>query len=114
MGIELVARTDLGLEGGAGVVFAVSEDDLGLGTCQVAEPVQQLRLSGVPGKAAQGVDFGLNGDGFAEDFDLFRAVDDAFAESASGLVADKHEVNIGAPEIMAKVMEDTAALTHAG
>lgn len=78
-----------------------------------AGPIEEFGLARVGREAANGVDLGADGDGFAEDADHGCAFDEFAAEGAVGLVADDDDVDALAPEVVLEVVKDAAAGAHA-
>lgn len=92
--------------------FAVDQIQLRV-MIEVTDPVDQLRLPGMGGEAAQGVDLGLDRDALVQHAYRRRAVDYVAAKSAGRLETGEHQVTFAAPEVVLEVVDDAPAGAHA-
>src|SRR3954447_859035 len=60
------------------------------------------------------MDMGADRDVLAEQVEGLRAVDNPSSWRASGGEPDEHDAGVGAPDVVAKVVADTAAGAHPG
>ena len=80
---------------------------------EVADPVEQLRLPGVRGEAAEGVYLGFYRDALMEDFYILRTVDNATPQCALSLKTGEDQMAVVAPEVVLEMMDDSPAGAHA-
>ena len=90
----------------------IDEDHLGF-SLESLQPVDQTVFIRVAADAGQGVDLGINLNRLVEQFHFFRSVYEQTAESSNGLIADKQNHTLRAPEIMFKMMSDPPGIAHA-
>ncbi len=66
------------------------------------------------GEAAERDHLGPDGDGRSQDLDTRGAVDDLPPERSAGHEADREKRDATPPEVVLEVVDDAAAVTHAG
>ena len=76
-------------------------------------PSQQLRLVGMGGETINGVDASPNRNILTENVHLLGAVNNLARKSPNGCVADEHDLEFLATEIVLEVMAHAAAGAHA-
>ena len=93
------------------VLFAVNKERT-FRTGQLL-PSQQLRLVGMGGETINSVDASPNRNILAENIHLLGAVDNTARKSPNGCVADEHDAQLLAIEIVLEVVAHAAAGAHA-
>ena len=79
----------------------------------MAQPLQNLALSGVCGKPVDGEHSGPHRHVLVEEADLFGAFDNLAARGPLRLEADNHDAGALAPEVVAQVVLDPPCVGHA-
>ena len=97
-----------------GFGLTVGQDETWAARGQMSGPVDQLGLSGVSRESAERVNGGPHDDLFAEDPHILGSIDQPAAQRAFRLESDDHHGHISAPEVVPQVMDDPAAVAHAG
>jgi len=96
----------------ARAVFSMSEDDTRFTWRDMAEPVQQIRLSGMSTEAAKGMNLGAYYNLFTVNTHPRLAFHQASAQGPVSLVAHDHDMGFFAPKIMLEVMQDAPGVAH--
>src|SRR5262245_26152113 len=92
----------------------MSQHDARLARCDDVEPTHQIGLACVRAESAERMDCRFHGDLFAENFDLFLAIDKPSAERALTLITDDQHVRAGLPKVGSQMMKNAATVAHAG
>ena len=79
----------------------------------MAHPIQQVGLAGMGAESAQGVHVGFDGNFFAENLDVFRAVHQQAAQRAYGLIANHEHMCFRLPQVRLEVVQNASAVAHA-
>ena len=102
------------MEGEGAEGLAVDEVDLFFGAGDAVEVFHELAVVGVAGEAVEDFDAGADGDEVTEDGDFGVPFAELPAEGVFRTVADEEDGGARVGEVVLEMVDDAAALTHAG
>ena len=101
-------------ERGRHVRVAVDDKDVRGLRIERLDPLDQMVVVGVGGKALEIHDLRFDGNLLTEELHALRAVEQLAAERAGRLEADEHHCAVSAPEVVLEMVADAPRVAHTG